>query len=109
MNLLETINSPRDLKKLDRSQLPEIAEEIRKYIVQVVSRTGGHLASSLGAVELTIAIHYTYITKNLVGCTIIKVKYISNVVLAISYCCICKSIVYLSEVINITTYLPSKT
>ncbi len=60
MNLLETINSPRDLKKLDRSQLTEIAKEIRKVIVKVVSRTGGHLASSLGAVELTIAIHYVF-------------------------------------------------
>ncbi len=60
MSLLETINSPRDLKKLDRSQLPEIAEEIRKVIVQVVSRTGGHLASSLGAVDLAIAIHYVF-------------------------------------------------
>lgn len=60
MSLLETINSPRDLKKLKRSQLPEIAEEIRKVIVQVVSRTGGHLASSLGAVELAIAIHYVF-------------------------------------------------
>ncbi len=60
MSLLETINSPRDLKKLQRSQLPEIAEEIRKHIVEVVSRTGGHLASSLGAVELAIAIHYVF-------------------------------------------------
>ena len=60
MNLLETINSPRDLKKLDRSQLTEIAKEIREVIVKVVSRTGGHLASSLGAVELTIAIHYVF-------------------------------------------------
>ncbi len=60
MSLLETINSPGDLKKLDRSQLPEIAKEIRNFIVQVVSKTGGHLASSLGAVELTIAIHYVF-------------------------------------------------
>jgi len=60
LNLLETINSPRDLKKLDRSQLTEIAKEIREVIVKVVSRTGGHLASSLGAVELTIAIHYVF-------------------------------------------------
>ena len=60
MSLLETINSPADLKKLDRSQLPEIAKEIRNLIVQVVSKTGGHLASSLGAVELTIAIHYVF-------------------------------------------------
>lgn len=60
MSLLDTINSPEDLKKLDRSQLPQIAEEIRKVIVEVVSRTGGHLASSLGAVELAIAIHYVF-------------------------------------------------
>ena len=60
MSLLETINSPADLKKLDRSQLPVIAEEIRSEIVRVVSRTGGHLASSLGAVELAIAIHYVF-------------------------------------------------
>lgn len=60
MSLLETINSPADLKKLDRSQLPEIAKEIRNRIVEVVSKTGGHLASSLGAVELTIAIHYVF-------------------------------------------------
>ena len=60
MSLLETINGPGDLKKLKRSQLPEIAEEIRKIIVRVVSRTGGHLASSLGAVELAIAIHYVF-------------------------------------------------
>lgn len=60
LSLLETINSPADLKKLDRSQLPEIAKEIRNRIVEVVSKTGGHLASSLGAVELTIAIHYVF-------------------------------------------------
>jgi len=60
LSLLETINSPADLKKLDRSQLPEIAKEIRNCIVEVVSKTGGHLASSLGAVELTIAIHYVF-------------------------------------------------
>ena len=60
MSLLDNINSPGDLKKLDRAQLPQIAEEIRKVIVKVVSRTGGHLASSLGAVELAIAIHYIF-------------------------------------------------
>lgn len=60
LSLLETINSPADLKKLDRSQLPGIAKEIRNRIVEVVSKTGGHLASSLGAVELTIAIHYVF-------------------------------------------------
>jgi len=60
LSLLDNINNPGDLKKLDRSQLPQVAEEIRKIIVEVVSRTGGHLASSLGAVELAIAIHYVF-------------------------------------------------
>lgn len=60
MSLLDNIDNPEDLKKLERSQLPQVAEEIRKIIVEVVSRTGGHLASSLGAVELAIAIHYVF-------------------------------------------------
>ena len=60
MSLLETINSPADLKLLPRAKLPEVAAELRKSIVDVVSRTGGHLASSLGAVELAIAIHYVF-------------------------------------------------
>ncbi len=62
MEFLDKINSPADLKKLDRSDLPKLAEEIRSVIVDVVSRTGGHLASSLGAVELAIAIHYVFDT-----------------------------------------------
>lgn len=62
MSLLEKIDSPADLKKLDRKELPELAEEIRQVIVEVVSKTGGHLASSLGAVELAIAIHYVFET-----------------------------------------------
>lgn len=56
--LLEHINSPQDLKKLLPEQLPLLAQEIRQRIIEVVSNTGGHLASSLGAVELTIALHY---------------------------------------------------
>jgi len=60
LSLLDNIDNPEDLKKLERSQLPQVAEEIRKIIVEVVSRTGGHLASSLGAVELAIAIHYVF-------------------------------------------------
>ena len=59
---MEKIESPADLKKLDRKDLPVLADEIRKVIVEVVSRTGGHLASSLGAVELAIAIHYVFDT-----------------------------------------------
>ena len=62
MSLLEKINSPADLKQLPRKKLPELATEIRDLIVKVVSRTGGHLASSLGAVELAIAIHYVFDT-----------------------------------------------
>ena len=60
MNFLEKIESPADLKLLSRSDLPELAREIRKTIVDVVSKNGGHLASSLGAVELAIAIHYVF-------------------------------------------------
>ncbi len=56
--LLDSINSPQDLKKLAPEQLPELAAEIRQRIIEVVSHTGGHLASSLGAVELIIALHY---------------------------------------------------
>ena len=60
MSLLEKINSPSDLKSLSRSDLPVLAAEIRNVIVDVVSKNGGHLASSLGAVELAIAIHYVF-------------------------------------------------
>ena len=60
VNLLNEIHSPDDLKKLPRSKLPQLAAEIRKLIVEVVARTGGHLASSLGAVELAIAVHYVF-------------------------------------------------
>jgi 1-deoxy-D-xylulose-5-phosphate synthase len=60
LSLLDTIDSPSDLKKLSRPQLPDLAAEIRERIVQVVSRTGGHLASSLGAVDLAIALHYVF-------------------------------------------------
>lgn len=60
MSLLDKINSPADLKKISRDDLPTLAEEIRMAIVDVVSKTGGHLAPSLGAVELAIAIHYVF-------------------------------------------------
>jgi 1-deoxy-D-xylulose-5-phosphate synthase len=56
--LLNSINSPQDLKKIPITQLPALAEEIRARIIEVVSGTGGHLASSLGAVELIVALHY---------------------------------------------------
>jgi 1-deoxy-D-xylulose-5-phosphate synthase len=59
---LQKISSSSDLKQLTRQQLPELAAEIREMIVEVVSKSGGHLASSLGAVELAIAIHYVFDT-----------------------------------------------
>ncbi len=55
---LETIRSPEDLKKIEVDKLPDLAQEIRQRIIEVVARTGGHLASSLGAVELIVALHY---------------------------------------------------
>ena len=60
MNILNKINSPKDLKRIPREDLPKLALEIRQLIVDVVSKTGGHLASSLGVVELTIALHYVF-------------------------------------------------
>jgi 1-deoxy-D-xylulose-5-phosphate synthase len=60
LSFLEKIDSPSDLKHLGRSDLPGLASEIRQQIIEVVSKNGGHLASSLGAVELAIAIHYVF-------------------------------------------------
>ena len=60
--LLKTINSPSDLKQLKREQLHQICDELRQYIIDVVSVHGGHFAASLGVVELTIALHYIYNT-----------------------------------------------
>jgi len=57
---LPRIDSPADLKKVPREELPKVAEELRDYLVTVVSKVGGHLASSLGATELTVALHYTF-------------------------------------------------
>src|ERR1700704_611444 len=60
--LLKAFNDPSDLKKLDRSQLPEVCDELRQYIVDVVSVYGGHFGASLGVVELTVALHYIFNT-----------------------------------------------
>ncbi len=60
MKYLDTINSPADLKKIPVEELPVLAGEIRERIIGVVSQTGGHLASNLGIVELTIALHYIF-------------------------------------------------
>src|SRR5258705_5622995 len=62
MTLLDTINSPHDLRKLDRKQLHELAAEIRHRIIEVVSKIGGHFGGNLGIVELTLALHYVYNT-----------------------------------------------
>jgi 1-deoxy-D-xylulose-5-phosphate synthase len=58
--LLESINAPADLKKLSPEQLPPLAEEIRQFLLETVSSTGGHLGSNLGTVELSIALHYCF-------------------------------------------------
>jgi 1-deoxy-D-xylulose-5-phosphate synthase len=60
--LLKNINSPEDLKKLSREQLHQISDELRNYIIDVVSVHGGHFAASLGVVELSVALHYVYNT-----------------------------------------------
>lgn len=57
---LSRIDSPADLKKVPREQLPQVAAELRDYLITVVSKVGGHLASSLGTVELTLALHYVF-------------------------------------------------
>ena len=62
MNFLETIQSPDDLRKFPPDALPHLAREIREFMIDIVSTTGGHLAPSLGTVELTIALHYAYNT-----------------------------------------------
>jgi 1-deoxy-D-xylulose-5-phosphate synthase len=61
-SLLETIDQPASLRRLSRAKLPALADELRNYILDSVSRTGGHLSSNLGTVELTIALHYVFNT-----------------------------------------------
>jgi len=60
--LLETIEAPSDLRQLERAQLHELAKELREFLIESVSKTGGHLSSNLGTIELTIALHYIYDT-----------------------------------------------
>src|SRR3954463_12294471 len=62
MRLLQTINSPADLRRLRPEQLTEVADEIRQYILETMSRIGGHTGASLGAVELAVALHYAFDT-----------------------------------------------
>ncbi len=63
-NLLSSINSPNDLRQLDVNQLPQLAQELRDFIIDIVSVKEGHLGASLGVVELTIALHYVFDTPN---------------------------------------------
>ena len=60
--LLDTIERPAQLRQLDRKQLPQLVDELRAFLVESVSRTGGHFSSNLGTVELTIALHYVFNT-----------------------------------------------
>ncbi len=61
-SLLDTIDSPADLRRVPRAQLPQLAADLRAFVLDSVSRTGGHLSSNLGTVELTIALHYVFNT-----------------------------------------------
>jgi 1-deoxy-D-xylulose-5-phosphate synthase len=61
-SLLESINSPADLRRLERKQLPQLATELRAFLIESVAQTGGHLSSNLGTVELTIALHAVFNT-----------------------------------------------
>ncbi len=60
--VLNTIDSPADLRRLSRAELPALAKELREFVLQTVSQTGGHLGSNLGTVELTVALHYVFNT-----------------------------------------------
>ena len=63
--ILEKINKPNDIKKLDPIEYNQLAEEIRQFLIKKISVTGGHLASNLGVVELTMALHIVF---NYMGC-----------------------------------------
>ena len=60
--LLDTINDPAQLRKLERNELDQLANELRNFLIESVSKTGGHLSSNLGTVELTVALHYVFNT-----------------------------------------------
>jgi len=62
--LLDTVNTPADIRRLDKSQLPQLCDELRQEVISAVSVTGGHLGAGLGVVELTVAIHYVFDTPN---------------------------------------------
>ena len=68
MSLLDKIQTRQDLLSVDRKELPGLCEEIRRFLVDRVSKTGGHLASNLGVVELTVALERVFDTPGIVCC-----------------------------------------
>ena len=62
--LLDTISFPSDVRKLQPKELPQLAKELREFIIEIVATKEGHLGASLGVVELTIALHYIFDTPN---------------------------------------------
>ena len=60
--MLNKIDSPADLRRLTRHDMAAVADELRAFVLQTVSQTGGHLSSNLGTVELTVALHYVFNT-----------------------------------------------
>src|SRR6266481_1081997 len=62
MSLLNGVQNPSDIKKLPRQDLPLLAREVREYILEVVSKNGGHLGAALGSIDLTLALHYCFTT-----------------------------------------------
>ena len=61
-SLLKNINSPADLRRMSTAQLRPLADELRSFVLESVAKTGGHLSSNLGTVELTVALHYVFNT-----------------------------------------------
>ena len=78
--LLATIESPADVRQLNPTMLPQLADELRNFLIQSVSQTGGHFAAGLGTIELTVALHYAFATPEdrlvwMSGINVIHIKY----------------------------------
>ena len=74
MGIIDNINSPSDLRQLPIERLQEVADDIRQYILETMSRVGGHTGASLGAVELAVALHYALTLRTIVwsGMSVIR-------------------------------------
>ena len=72
MPIIDWVNSPKDIKDLNIDELNELCDEIRKMLVETVSETGGHLASNLGVVELTVALHRSLYLMSVISAIHIK-------------------------------------